>query len=53
MAKKIVIGGVTYEVLEEKSFGIPNRTELSLRRPKGKRTFHAVRYEDGSISEAV
>ena len=50
----ITIKGITYEILgEAKLSGFVNRVEITLRRPSGKRTYHAVRYEDGSISEAV
>jgi hypothetical protein len=50
----IKINNVTYEVLGQvKIAGFENRVEITLRRPNGKRTYHAVRYEDGSISEAV
>ncbi len=51
----MIISGITYEVIAEKAFafGATVRTEITLRRPKGKRIYHVVRYEDGSISEAV
>ncbi|MGC4393744.1 hypothetical protein [Agrobacterium sp. M50-1] len=48
------INGIFYEVVgEQKISGFDNRFEIRLRRPNGKRTYHAVRYEDGSVSEAV
>ena len=54
MAKQIEINGTTYEVLgQTKVAGFSDRFEITLRRPRGKRIYHAVRYEDGSISEAV
>lgn len=52
-ARMIVIGGVDYEILGERSFGELERVEITLRRPRGRRMYHAVRYEDGSVSEVV
>ncbi|MDW9528103.1 hypothetical protein RWE87_05080 [Sinorhizobium meliloti] len=50
----INLDGVTYEILGEKKIaGFSSRVEIMLRRPRGKRVYHAVRYEDGSISSAV
>lgn len=50
----IMINNITYEVLGQvKISGFDNRFEITLRRPNGKRKYHAVRYEDGSMSEAV
>jgi len=48
------ISGIFYEVIgEQKIAGFETRFEITLRRPNGKRVYHAVRYEDGSVSEAV
>lgn len=64
MLPTIVIDGIKYEVLREKDFvltpaelsslkGPVTRTTLYLKRPRGKRTYHAVRYESGRISSVV
>lgn len=49
----IVIGGVKYEIVRTKEFehGGCVRTAMFLRRPAGKRIYHAVRYENGAVSE--
>jgi hypothetical protein len=50
----MTISGITYEVIGERNIaGFSNRVEITLRRPNGKRTYHVVRYEDGSVSEVV
>lgn len=50
----ITLNGITYEITGQvKIYGFSNRFEISLRRPHGKRTYHAVRYEDGSLSKVV
>ncbi len=51
----MIIGGITYEVVAVAQFlhNGARREEITLRRPNGKRAYHAVRYEDGSLSEAV
>jgi len=50
----MTIGGIFCEVIgETKISDFEGRFEITLRRPNGKRTYHAVRYEDGSVSEAV
>lgn len=60
----IVIDGVKYEILKEKDFvltpdhlsslsGPVTRTNLYLKRPRGKRTYLAVRYENGLVSSAT
>lgn len=49
----ITIDGVTYEIISENKFSELDRVEISLRRPKGKRVYHAVRYEDGSVSSVA
>lgn len=60
----IVIDGVKYEVLKEKDFvltpanlpslkGPVTRTSLYLKRPRGKKVYLAVRYENGRISSAT
>lgn len=51
--ENIIINGVKYEILGKKHFGVFGRYELTLKKLNGKRLYHAVRYEDGSISEAV
>lgn len=48
------INGITYEVLGEREIGgRPGRVEVILRRPNGKRLYHAVRYENGTVSGVV
>jgi hypothetical protein len=60
----IIIDGIKYEILREKDFVLTSkevsslkhpvtRTTLYLKRPRGKRTYHAVRYENGTISSVV
>ena len=50
----MIISGIKYEIIKETAIsGFPGRTEITLRRPKGKRLYHAVKYENGTISEAV
>lgn len=53
MANQVQINGITYNLIQEKPFGVFGRTEMTLRRPNGNRAYHAIRYEDGSLSEAV
>ena len=48
----INISGITYNVIGSKAIG-NGRTELSLRRPAGRRVYFAVVYENGAVSEAV
>jgi hypothetical protein len=48
----IKIGGVEYEIVRTREFqhdGVV-RTAMFLRRPAGKRIYHAVRYENGAVS---
>lgn len=60
----IVIDGITYVILSQKDYvvtpeenpGLKNsvtRTRLWLKRPRGKRTYIAFRYENGSVSSVV
>lgn len=52
--KTMTIDGITYEIISEKQIaGFDNRVEFCLRRPRGKRLYYAVRYENGEISGAV
>lgn len=52
--RQMTINGKTYEVLAERKVpGFTNRFEVVLRLPRGKRTYHVVRYEDGSLSGVV
>ena len=46
----MTINGTTYEVLGEKKFSEMARTEITLRKPRGKKLYYVVRYEDGSFS---
>jgi hypothetical protein len=48
----INISGIAYNVIGSKSMG-NGRTELTLKRPAGRRVYFAVVYENGAISEAV
>lgn len=59
----VVIDGVKYEVLFEREFTLSTadmplrqpatRVSLYLKRPRGKRTYHAVHYENGKYSSVV
>ena len=50
----MTINGTKYEIISQKQIcGFENRFEICLRKPKGKRFYHVVRYEDGSISGVV
>lgn len=51
----IEIGGIKYLVVGVKAFTHKGaeRKELTLRRLNGRRTYHAVVYENGAVSEAV
>lgn len=55
MQKQIEISGVTYIILGQREFSRKGaqRTELSLRKPNGRKVFHAIVYENGAVSEAV
>lgn len=62
LAKTVVIDGVTYIVVREKEFTLGaregfakqvTRTALTLKRPRGKRFYEAVRYENGRLSSAI
>lgn len=48
----IRIGGVQYEIVRTREFkhGSDTRTAIFLRRPAGKRIYHAVLYENGAVS---
>lgn len=48
------INGTNYIVLAEVPVkGFSGRVEITLRKPRGKRSYHAIRYEDGSFSSVV
>lgn len=50
----MTIDGINYEVISETALaGFANRVEIKLRRLNGRRFYHAVRYEDGSLSGVV
>lgn len=49
----MIINGTKYEVISEKKFSDLNRTEITLRKPNGKRLYHVVRYEDGTLSSVA
>lgn len=49
----INIDGQDFVLISTKDFGVNGRIELKLRKPKGRKFFFAVVYEDGSISSAV
>lgn len=53
--KTVESNGVTYNVITENLFTIDGktRTELVLKRPKGKRLYYSVVYENGAMSEVV
>jgi hypothetical protein len=57
----ITIDGITYQIIKEKDFTVTpdmvgwcqapvTRQSLFLKRPRGKRFYHAVRYESGRYS---
>jgi hypothetical protein len=49
------IDGIRYVVLHQRAFEHKGqqRTEFCLKRPKGRLTYYAVRYENGTLSAAV
>lgn len=51
----IKLGGVEYVIVRTREFdhGGAVRTAMFLRRPSGKRIYHAVRYENGSVSSVT
>jgi hypothetical protein len=60
----VTIEGITYQILNEKDFVVTpdmvgwckapvTRQGLTLKRPRGTRYYHAVRYEDGRYSSAT
>jgi hypothetical protein len=60
----ITIDGITYQIIKEKDFTVTpdmvgwcqapvTRQSLTLKRPRGKRFYHAVRYESGRYSSAA
>lgn len=49
----MTINGNHYLVLGEKKIDGMDRLEITLRKPNGKKLYHVVRYEDGSISGVV
>ena len=59
----VKIDGITYQIIKEKDFTVTpdmagwcqtpvTRQSLFLKRPRGKRYYHAVRYESGNYSSA-
>jgi hypothetical protein len=57
----ITIDGITYQIIKETDFTVTpdmvgwckapvTRQSLSLKRPRGKRIYNAVRYESGRLS---
>lgn len=55
MNKQIEINSVTYNIVGAKVFNHngAQRTELKRQRPKGRRFYFAVVYENGAISEVA
>ena len=52
--KTIEINGITYNLISVNQIqGKPGRKELKLQRPKGRRLYFAVVYENGMMSEVV
>jgi hypothetical protein len=60
----LTIDGITYQILKEKDFTVTpdmaswcqapvTRQSLTLKRPRGKRLYSAVRYESGRYSSAI
>lgn len=50
----IEINGITYNLISASPIaGKPGRKELKLQRPKGRRYYFAVVYENGLMSEVV
>lgn len=49
------IDGIAYVVVSVKNFthNEKNREWITLRRPKGKRFYYVVRYENGSLSRVL
>lgn len=54
-AATMKIDGIIYEVIREytPSNAPAGRSVIQLRRPRGKKVYEAVRYENGAISGAV
>lgn len=48
----MTINGQDYIIISENNF-MPGRVEFKLRKPNGKRFYHVVRYEDGTMSGVV
>ena len=52
--KTVRIDGITYNVIATSPItSFANRYALTLQRPKGRRFYFAVRYENGAISSAI
>lgn len=60
----LVIDGIIYQIIKESDFTVTpemaswckapvTRQSLTLKRPRGKRFYHAVRYESGRYSSAT
>jgi hypothetical protein len=48
----LTFDGVSYVVLTEKTYehNGSKRASITMKRPRGKRTYHVVRYENGTYS---
>jgi hypothetical protein len=55
MDKQITVDGITYDITGIMTFDVngKQRHELRLRRPKGRKTYTAVVYENGTMSEVI
>lgn len=49
----MIINGTNYVVIGEKKIQGANRSEITLRKPNGRRNYHVVRYGDGSMSSVI
>jgi len=52
--RMVTIRGVRYEILDEREClnKKNDRTILELKRPKGKRIYHAARFKNGGVTQA-
>ncbi len=53
--KSLTLGGIKYEVVAEKPYEYQgkNRVAITMKRPRGKRFYHVIRYETGFYSGVV
>jgi hypothetical protein len=53
--KTLTLDGITYAVLSEKPYEYNGykRVSITLKRPRGRRTYVAIRYENGCYSSVV